>query len=202
MRITHVFFDVGGVLGTNGWDHEQRAAAAAAFGLERGDFDERHDAVVGAWETGGMSLDQYLDHTVFWQARPFTHADFRAFMLSQSRAFPETIAVARDLARTGRYRLMTINNESAELNTHRVRAFGLVDVFVTFFTSCWLGVLKPARQIFERALVMSQVEPAAAVFIDDREPNLAAARLLGMHTILYHDAARLRRDLAAVSVAI
>lgn len=197
-----MFFDVGGVLGTNGWDHEQRAAAAAAFGLDPGDLSKRHDAVVGVWETGGMSLDQYLDHTVFSQKRGFTRQEFRAFMLSQSRAFPETIAVARDLAATARYRLMTINNESAELNTHRVQAFGLVDIFVAFFTSCWLGVLKPARLIFERALLMSQAEPTAAVFIDDREQNLTPARLLGMHTILYHDAPRLRRDLAALTVAI
>ena len=196
-----MFFDVGGVLGTNGWDHEQRAAAAAAFGLDPNDLSQRHDAVVSVWETGGMSLEQYLDHTVFWRERPFTRAQFRTFMLSQSRAFPETIAVARDLAATGRYRLMTINNESAELNAHRVQAFGLVDLFVTFFTSCWLGVLKPAREIFDRALAMSQAEPAAAVFIDDREHNLTPARLLGMHTILYHDAPRLRRDLAALTVA-
>lgn len=197
-----MFFDVGGVLGTNGWDHEQRAAAATAFSLDPGDLSKRHDAVVGVWEAGGMSLDQYLDHTVFCRERPFTREAFRAFMLSQSRAFPETIAVARDLAATGRYRLMTINNESAELNTHRVQAFGLVDIFVAFFTSCWLGVLKPAREIFERALVMSQAEPVAAVFIDDREHNLTTAGLVGMHTILYHDAPRLRRDLAALAVAI
>ncbi len=197
-----MFFDVGGVLGTNGWDHGERAAAAATFGLEPRDLNNRHDAVVGVWETGGMSLDQYLDQVVFWRERPFTREEFRAFMLSQSRAFPETIAVARDLAATGRYRLMTINNESAELNTHRVRAFGLVDIFVTFFTSCWLGVLKPARQIYERALVMSQAEPAGSVFIDDREPNLAPAGALGMRTILYHDASRLRRDLAALAVAL
>src|SRR4029077_9164798 len=32
MNISHVFFDVGGVLGTNGWDQHQRAAAVARFG--------------------------------------------------------------------------------------------------------------------------------------------------------------------------
>jgi len=40
------------------------------------------------------------------------------------------------------------------------------------------------------------------VFIDDREPNLEPARQLGMHTILYQDAPRLRRDLTALAVAI
>ena len=201
MSITHVFFDVGGVLGTNGWDQHHRAAAADAFGLDAAELHKRHEEAVTVWETGGMSLDQYLDHTVFHRARPFSREDFRAFMLSQSVAFPETIAVARDLARTGSYRMMTINNESAELNAHRLQVFGLRDIFATFFTSCWVGVLKPSRQIYERALVMSQAEPAAAVFIDDREHNLATARRLGMHTILYQDAPRLRRDLAALAVA-
>jgi len=98
--------------------------------------------------------------------------------------------------------MLTINNESAELNTHRIKAFGLRDIFVAFFTSCWMGVLKPARQIYERALAISQADPRAAVFIDDREPNLEPARQLGMHTILYQDAPRLRRDLTALAVAI
>src|SRR5204863_7751259 len=120
----------------------------------------------------------------------------------QSVPFPETIAGARDLARTGRHRMMTINNGAAELNADRLHAFGLRDIFDTFFTSCWVGVLKPSRQIYERALVMSQAEPSAAAFIDDREHNLETARLLGMRTVLYLDAPRLRRDLAALAVAI
>ena len=202
MTITHVFFDVGGVLGTNGWDRHERATAAVTFGLDDTDLSKRHEAVAATWEAGGMSLDEYLDRTVFHRARPFSRADFRAFMLGQSAAFPETIAVEQDLAGTGRYRLMTINNESAELNAHRLRTFGLRNLFVAFFTSCWLGVLKPSPQIYERALAMSQADPGAAVFIDDREPNLEPARQLGMHTILYQDAPRLRRDLTALAVAI
>src|SRR5207247_260255 len=137
-----------------------------------------------------------------YRPRPFRREDFRAFMLRQSIPFPETIAVARNLARTCRYWMMTINNESAELNEHRLQVFGLRDIFDTFFTSCWVGVLKPSRQIYERALVMSQADPSAAVFIDDREHNLETARLLGMRTVLYLDAPRLRRDLAALAVAI
>ena len=202
MTITHVFFDVGGVLGTNGWDRRERATAAATFGLDDTDLTKRHDAVVATWEAGGMTLDEYLDRTVFYRARPFSRAAFRAFMLDQSVAFPETIAVAHDLARTGRYRLMTLNNESAELNAHRLGAFGLRKLFVAFFTSCWLGVLKPSPQIYERALAMSQADPGTTVFIDDREPNLETAQRLGMHTVLYQDAPRLRRDLTALAVAI
>ncbi len=34
MPLTHVFFDIGGVLATNGWDREQRARALQKFGIE------------------------------------------------------------------------------------------------------------------------------------------------------------------------
>lgn len=200
MSISHVFFDVGGVLGTNGWDRDQRVAAVTQFGLDADELAERHEEAVATWETGGMTMDEYLTCTVFHRPRAFSVEDFKAFMFAQSLAFRESIEVARALARTRRYRLMTLNNESAELNAYRLRHFGLRDIFVAFFSSCWVGTLKPARPIYERALVMSQVEPGSSVFIDDRERNLDVPRMVGMHTILYRDAPRLRADLAALGV--
>lgn len=200
MTISDVFFDIGGVLGTNGWDREQRAAAAMHFGLEPAELEDLHGETVAMLEQGRMALEEYLRCTVFCRPRAFELTDFKAFMLAQSRAFPETIELARTLARTGRYRLMTINNESAELNQHRLEQFGLRDMFTTFFSSCWVGVLKPARRIYEVALAMSQAIPEDSVFIDDREQNLAPARELGMKTIRFTDAPRLRHELAGLGV--
>ncbi len=201
MSISHVFFDVGGVLGSSGWGTEPRALAVERFGLDPADFDRRHREVVGPFEEGRMSLEEYLDCTVFDVARGFSRDEFKAFMLAQSRPFPETIAVARALAGTGRYRLMTLNNESAELNAHRLKLFGLAPIFAAFFSSCWLGVAKPARRIYELALAMAQAAPGETVFIDDREQNLAPARALGMRTVRYRAAGELRRDLATLGVS-
>ncbi len=200
MTVSHVFFDIGGVLGTNGWDREQRAAAVRHFELDVGELEELHGETVAMLEQGRMTLDEYLRCTVFYRPRPFKPEEFKRFMLAQSSPFPETIDLARELAGTGRYRLMTINNESAELNQHRLRQFGLRDIFLTFFSSCWVGVLKPARRIYEIALAMSQAEPEGSVFIDDRERNLEPARELGMRTIRFTDALRLRQDLAGLGV--
>jgi putative hydrolase of the HAD superfamily len=200
--ITHLFFDVGGVLGNSGWGADARALAVERFGLDGDDFDLRHREVVGQWEEGRLSLDEYLECTVFDVPRPFTPADFKAFMLAQSHPNPEAVAVAAALAATGRYRLATINNESAELNAHRLKHFGLAPIFTAFFSSCWLGVAKPARRIYELALAMSQAEPARSVLIDDREQNLPPARALGMRAIRYTGAERLRQDLAALGVAV
>ncbi|HTC25160.1 MAG TPA: HAD family phosphatase [Gemmatimonadales bacterium] len=200
MTVTHVFFDIGGVLGSNGWDREQRAAAVRHFNLDATELDDRHDESSPMLEQGRMTLDEYLRSTVFYKRRPFTMEAFKAFMFAQSRPFPDTIDLARALARAGNYRLMTINNESAELNQHRLEQFGLRDIFITFFSSCWVGVMKPARRIYEVALAMSQADPARSVFIDDRERNLVAARDLGMQTIRFTDAPTLRQDLAQLGV--
>ena len=200
MTITTLFFDIGGVLGSNGWDRQQRAAAVRHFGLDVAELEDLHGETVAMLEQGRMGLDEYLRCTVFYRPRSFTPEDFKAFMLAQSVPDQETIALARALARTGRYRMMTINNESAELNQYRLEHFGLRDVFVTFFSSCWVGILKPARRIYEVALAMSQAEPSSSVFIDDREQNLEPARALGMQTIRFTDAPRLRQDLAGLGV--
>jgi putative hydrolase of the HAD superfamily len=200
VTVTHVFFDIGGVLGTNGWDREQRAGVARHFGLDVSELEDLHGETVAMLEQGRMSLDEYLRCTVFYRPRPFDPAEFKACMLAQSTPFPETIDLARALARSGRYRLMTINNESDELNRYRLEQFGLRDIFTAFFSSCWLGLLKPASRIYEVALAMSQAEPEASVFIDDRERNLEPARALGMHTIRYTDPDRLRQELAVRGV--
>jgi len=198
--ITHLFFDVGGVLGTSGWGSASRAAAVARFGIDATDFDRRHREVVGQWEVGRLTLDEYLDCTVFDAPRPFTREAFAAFMRDQSRPYDDTIALARGLAATGRYRLMTINNESAELNAHRLETFGLAAIFSAFFSSCWLGVAKPSRRIFELALGMSQAVPSQSVFVDDRAQNLAPARALGLHALRFTTVDVLRSDLAALGV--
>lgn len=200
MSIRHVFFDIGGVLGSNGWDHDQRAAAARHFGLEPAELEEMHGEAKAMLELGRMTLDEYLKTAVFYSPRPFTPEAFKQFMFAQSTPDPKSIELARTLARSGRYTLMTINNESAELNQHRIDSFGLRDIFTAFFSSCWVGALKPARRIYEVALAMAQAQPDASVFIDDRERNLQPARALGMRTIAFSDARRLREELAGMGV--
>ena len=199
MTITHVFFDIGGVLGSNGWDGEQRANAFRKFHLDD-DFESRHDQVVSEFETGAMSLDEYLDVTVFYTPRLFSREDFELFMLAQSEPNPYTIAVAQHVAAAGRVRLMTMNNESDVLNRARLERFGLREIFTAFLSSCWLGVRKPSRTFFERALAIAQADPERSLLIDDRQQNLTPAESLGMQTIRYTTPEALARALAEAGV--
>ena len=198
--ITHLFFDVGGVLGTPGWGTNDRAKAAARFGYDPKDVERRHFGVVSAWETGAMTIDEYLDHTVFAQPRDFTREQFTAYMRSRSVPNAETVSIARALAATGRYHMATLNNESEALNVYRLECFGLPEIFDVFLSSCWLGVSKPARRIYALALDLTRAEPGRSLFIDDREENLEPARELGMHTIRFTSAADLRPSLDALGI--
>lgn len=199
-RIRHVFFDIGGVLATNGWDREQRKLAVERFGLDADEFQIRHEEMVGPLEQGQISLDEYLDITVCHETRSFTKEEFRDFVFSQSSPFPETIAIARAVAEGCTYWVMTMNNESEELNRHRIESFGLNEFFDAFLSSCWLGLRKPARRFYDRALGISEARPEESVLIDDRLQNLAPARAMGMNTIHYQSPAQLRRELRSLGV--
>ncbi len=201
MSISHLFFDIGGVLGTNAWSTEQRRKAIERFGLDAGEFEQQHRDAVGTFEQGRMTLDEYLDSTVFYRDRPFSREAFIEFMLAESRPDEATIGLAKALAGSGKYRMMTLNNESLELNRHRIELFGLRGIFEAFFTSCWIGFTKPSRQIYEAALGISQAPPERALFIDDRDPNLMPARALGMQAIHFTSGERLAGQLAALGVA-
>ncbi len=192
-----VLFDIGGVLGSNGWDHEQRAVAVEHFGLDAEDFQYRHEETVGAFESGHLSLDEYLDVTVFCTDTRFSREEFTEFMRAQSVPWPESIAVARDLAASRAVEMATLNNESEELNQYRISHFGLRDIFPTFFTSCWVGARKPLLTMYHRVLGMTQANPARTLFVDDRLQNLHPAASLGMRTIQFQNAAQLREDLRA-----
>ena len=202
MAITNAFFDIGGVLGTNGWDRNDRREASELFGLDHDDYTRRHDEVVSAFEEGLLTLDQYLDRTVFVRPRSFTPEDFKKFMYDQSKPFPDSLEVVRTMAESKTIRMSVASNESDELSRYRLRLFRLTDIFDTFLASCWIGVRKPAAIFYERILAIAAARAEESIFVDDREENLVAARALGFHVVLFQSADQLRRELAAAGLGV
>jgi putative hydrolase of the HAD superfamily len=200
-QITTLFFDIGGVCLSNGWDHEQRQLIAKQFNFDYPTFDARHRQVSDTLERGQLSLADYLQWTLFYEARDFTPADITEAIKNLSTAIEETLELLRNLKATNRYRLMTINNESRELNEYRIGRFRLTEIFSTFFSSCYLGLMKPQPEHYRRALDISQCPAGSCVYIDDRPMNLEVARILGMKTILFKNASQLKEELQGLGVA-
>lgn len=199
--IRALFWDVGGVLLTNAWDHRERAKALEHFQIDADQFQARHEMVVSSFERGKLTLDEYLDRTVFFCERPFTRDAFRDFMFTLSQPFPENLAFAQSLADTRKYFMSTINNESRDLNTYRIVKFGLRKIFRLFVSSCYVGLRKPEPDIYRLALEVTQIPPEESGFIDDRALNLECAKQLGMHTIEMKGLDSLRSELAKLGVS-
>src|SRR2546423_1103256 len=193
--ITTIFFDIGGVLLTDGWGHASRRAAAEKFGLDWEEYADRHEKVAHAIETNRLTLEQYLDRTIFLRPRDFTRDEFREFIFAQSEELPESIKIVEQLAASRKYFLATINNEILELNLYRLEQFRLRENFPGFFCSCFLGLRKPDEAIYRLVLHVTQRSANECVFIDDREVNLECPRELGLRTIRFQNATQLRSEL-------
>ena len=198
--ITALFWDVGGVLLTNAWDRTERAKALEHFDLDLDEFHSRHEMVVSSFERGKITLDEYLDRTIFYRPRPFTREEFRDFMFSLSQPLPEMLPFAQALANSGKYFMGTINNESRELNNYRIDKFGLRKMFRIFISSCFVGLRKPERDIYRTAVEITQIAAEQCCFIDDRALNLECAAQLGMKTIQMESPDQLRRELEKLGV--
>lgn len=198
-NIRALFWDVGGVLLTNAWDHEERALAIEHFQLDKAGFESRHAEVVNDFELGKISLSEYLNRTVFYQPRAFSREEFQSFMFSLSKPKPEALEFARALS--VKYSMATINNESRELNAQRIAKFNLTRIFDLFVSSCFVGLRKPDEKIYRLALDLTQHAPEECCFMDDRPGNIEPASRIGMHTVLVQDAEQLRRELKSIGVA-
>lgn len=195
-----IFWDIGGVLLTNAWDHTERAEALNHFKLDEKEFHARHEMVVSSFERGKITLEEYLDRTVFYRPRSFTREAFREYMFTLSQPRPGMLEFAQSLAGSGRFLMATINNESRELNYYRMEKFGLRKIFRLFFSSCFVGLRKPERDIYRLALETTQIPAQDCCFIDDRSLNLECAAQLGMRTIEMRSLEQLTADLTQLGV--
>ena len=192
-NITTIFFDVGGVLLTDGWGHISRKQAAEKFDLDFDEFEHKHAPLADALDTGQISINEYINQTVFFKDRSFSKSDFYQFMKDQSLPMNDSLALAAVLAAQNKYFMGTINNESIELGLFRIDKFKLADSFKVFCTSGFIGAKKPQALIFERALQITQKTAVETVFIDDRQDNLVAPKKLQMNTIHFESVEQVKK---------
>ena len=75
--ITTLFTDIGGVLLTNGWDRRCRKRAVDLFRLDADETEERHHLTFDTYESGKLTLDEYLGRVVFYEKRSFSKKEGR-----------------------------------------------------------------------------------------------------------------------------
>jgi putative hydrolase of the HAD superfamily len=196
-----VLFDVGGVLLTNGWDHVERAAVLAQFGLEKEAFESRHPGPYDALERDTLSMSDYLKATVFYEPRAFTEEDFIAAMKLVSLPIASNaIGVLSEIAASGKFLVGVLNNESRLLHEYRMQKYNLAQHLDVQLSSCYLGMRKPDADIYRRAIDILGRPASRIVFIDDRKGNADAAAAAGMHAIQFLGEEKLRFELQQIGI--
>ena len=185
--ITHLFLDIGGVLLTNGWDHHSRKQAAIHFKLDWAELEDRHHLIFGTYEEGKFTLEEYLGRVVFYKKQPFSLDEFRNFMFSQSRAYPEMIELVRQLKIKYGLKIIAVSNEARELNAYRIRKFELDSFMDAFISSCFVHIRKPDTEIFRLALDIAQAPVGQIVYIENTPMFVQIAEDLGIQSILHTD---------------
>ena len=201
--IETIFFDIGGVLLSNGWDETQRASVLPKFDVFLDAYETRHEAANYRWERGFETARWFFDQTVFYEPRKFTFQDLWPEVEGQSSVmFPETYEVIRKLRAQKKYKVATLNNESRELNDFRIGKFDLRNYFDFFVCSSYVGEMKPHPAIYRAALEISATPAGQTVFIDDKAENCAAARALGMNAIHFSSPQQLCSALIEIGITL
>jgi putative hydrolase of the HAD superfamily len=185
--ITNLFLDIGGVLLTDGWDHNARKRAAASFHVELAEMEDRHHLTFDTYEEGKLTLEEYLGRVVFYKKRPFTMAQFRRFMFAQSKPYPEMIELVAHLKARHGLKITVVSNEARELNSHRIRTFKLNRFVDSFVSSCFVHVRKPDADIFRLALDIAQARAREVLYIENTPMFVQVAAGLGIRSILHKD---------------
>lgn len=192
-----LFSDIGGVLGTNGWDSRLRQKIATHFGVEHERIDARHHLMFDSFERGYLSFDEYLRTVFFAEPRSFSLEQLREFTFEESVAWPANIELLKRVKRANRLKVGLISNEGGSLAQYRIGKFGLLDVADFVIVSHFVHHRKPDPQMWQLALNLVNAEPTTCIYIDDREIFVDVAKRLGFtafqHTSLENTREELRR---------
>lgn len=180
-KIKVIFFDIGGVLLSDGWDRHSRKKAALNFGFDYDEMDQLHQIHFPIYEIGSYSLSAYLDKTVFYTKRDFSKEEFQTFIMAQSQELPHTLTWLKVWNEKHKFRIFSINNEGKELHDYRTEQFRLHELFEGFITSGYVGLRKPDPKIYQLALNIVQAKPEQCIYFDDRDYLVKAARDMGIN---------------------
>ena len=203
--IKTIFWDIGGVVLTNGWDLGQRTRVLGSLGVDLPAYEAVHEEVNYYWERGLTTARNFFEQTVI-ETNPQLNLTFEQLwplVCGESKVLnPECFDILDALNNCGQYRMATLNNESKELNAHRLDAFQLRQYFNYFICSGYVHEMKPLPDIYRAATDVSGFPPETALFIDDKQENCDAAIALDMQAIRFESPVQLRASLTQLGIKV
>jgi putative hydrolase of the HAD superfamily len=96
------------------------------------------------------------------------------------------------------FKTAILSNMPADMAAHMRKTFAWLSHFDHHIFSGEVRSVKPEPEIYQHCIHALGVQPSEALFIDDRDINLAQARTAGIRTIRFHSVEQLRGDLQAL----
>ncbi len=197
MPFRAVFFDLGGVIVRTEYQ-APREHLAERVGMEYEDLMR----VVFDSETarratlGEIKEDEHWKTVAHRLRRPPSEMEsLRAEFFGGDIVDHELIEFIRSLR--PRYKTGAISNAWDGLRQYMIQ-HKFEDAFDSITISAEVGAAKPDPRIFELALEAAGIPAEAAVFVDDFEANVEAARALGMAAVHFRDPAKAVAELEAL----
>jgi putative hydrolase of the HAD superfamily len=161
---------------------------------DRHAYDEGKLTGLAFWQKflrdAGMPANQKMAEELnLWDARYWTTQN--TAMLAWQLALRERGLLTAVLSNMGDNVLANVERE-----------FDWIHRFDVLVWSYQLGIAKPDTAIYRHALAKLAVQPEEALFIDDKQVNIEAARALGMLAIEFSTVEQLRVDLVAQGLDI
>lgn len=113
-----------------------------------------------------------------------------------------TVEILEQLAREKRYRLLALSNWSAETFHHALDRFDFLKLFETILVSGREKLIKPDAKFYQLLKTRHGVDFKEAVFIDDVQKNIDAAKALGFKTVRFEAPSQLRQELTSLGVRL
>ncbi|MEU5260366.1 HAD family phosphatase [Amycolatopsis sp. NPDC021455] len=190
MAIRAAVFDIGDVLEIAP-DLGVSARWEARLGLGEGELRRRLAEVWEAGAIGAVAEDEVRqaisDRLGVARGRADAiMADFWEQYLGTGNS--ELIEYCRGLR--PRCRTGILSNSFVGARAREQAAYGFEDLVDDIVYSHEVGLSKPDPRIYELTCARLEVRPEEMIFLDDLEPNVAAARAVGIHGIHYRDNAQ------------
>lgn len=93
------------------------------------------------------------------------------------------------------YKLVLLSNVNRMHFEHVAKLFDIIKIFDDLVLSFIVGAMKPEKSIFDEAVKKAGVDRSAILYIDDRDDLIKEANKLGIESIKYEGAQKLRQDL-------
>ena len=150
-------------------------------------YDEGKLTGIGFWQKFLREAGLPLDY-----AKELNRCDTRLWTVEN----PVMVAWQRKLKERG---LLTaiLSNISENVLESIEREFDWIQRFDVLVWSFQLGIVKPDPAIYRYTLSKLGTQPEETLFIDDKRPNVEAARALGIQAIEFSSVDQLREELIA-----